>query len=134
MIKVAAAIIEQNGQILVFKRGAGGVCEFLWEFAGGKLEEGESPNEALVRECREELDIEVEPVSLYDEFSFDYPDRTIYFYFIRTKIISGDIKLNVHLDMKWIKPEDMIISEFCPADEKVIKKLMKEYTNGNNND
>ena len=123
MIKVAAAIIENDGKFLICQRGAGGNCAFLWEFPGGKIEEGESPNEALVREIREELSVEIEPISLFDEFLFSYPDKDIYFYFIRSKIVSGEIQLNVHADAKWIKPHDKAIFEFCPADIPVINKL-----------
>lgn len=79
MIKVVAAVIEKDGEFLVCRRGAGGNCAFLWEFPGGKIEEDETPNDALIREIREELDIEIEPLSLFDEFSFSYPDKDIFF-------------------------------------------------------
>lgn len=127
MIKVAAAIIENDGKIFVCKRGAGGVCAFLWEFPGGKLEAGEAPQEALCRECREELEIEIEPEGLFAEFPFAYPDREIYFYFIKAKIKSGEMKLNVHTAVKWVLPEEMKPEEFCPADKDIIARLKEVY-------
>ncbi len=127
MVKVAAAIIEENGKIFVCKRKEGGVCAYLWEFPGGKLEPGETPEEALIRECREELDAMVEPLGLFAEFPYSYPDRDIYFYFIRAKIVSGDVKLLVHTDSKWESPSEMKISEYCPADKDVIQKLCAEF-------
>lgn len=123
VIKVVAAVIEKDGEFLVCRRGAGGNCAFLWEFPGGKIEEDETPNDALIREIREELDIEIEPLSLFDEFSFSYPDKDIYFYFIRARIISGEIKLSVHSESMWIKPHDKAIFDFCPADVPVINRL-----------
>ena len=130
MIKVAAAIIENDGKIFVCKRGAGGVCAFLWEFPGGKLEEGETPNEALCRECREELEVKIEPEELFAEFPFKYPDREIYFYFIKAKIKSGEIKLNVHTAVKWVLPEEMNSAEYCPADKDIIALLKENYGQG----
>lgn len=127
MVSVAAAIFEENGKIFVCKRGEGGVCAFLWEFPGGKLEVGETPKEALIRECREELEIEVEPLDLYAEFPFTYPDREIYFYFYKARIASGTMKLNVHTDAKWVSPSEMEIADYCPADKDIIEKLKVEF-------
>ena len=123
MIKVVAAVIENDGKFLICKRGPGGNCPFLWEFPGGKIEEGETPFEAIIREIREELCLEIEPFELLCEYSFAYPDREIYFYFIRAKIVSGEMKLNFHKDAKWIKPHDKAVFEFCPADIETISKL-----------
>lgn len=127
MIEVAAAIIEREGKILVCRRGAGGVCEFLWEFAGGKLEKGETPFEALIRECREELEIEVTPEKILAEYPFSYPDRDIYFYFIKASFGGEKLTLNVHEDVKWLYPSEMDADEFCPADRDIISKLQVEY-------
>ncbi len=121
MIKVAAAIIESDGEILLCQRGRGGNCEFLWEFPGGKIEEGETPTEAVIREIREELGVEIEPRELLTEYEYAYPEKTIYFYFIRAKIRSGEIKLNFHLDTKWIKPHNKADFELCPADVEALK-------------
>lgn len=134
MVKVAAAIIQNDGKIFVCKRGEGGVCAFLWEFPGGKLEIGETPQEALIRECREELSLEVKPLGLFSEFAFTYPDREIYFYFINAEIASGEMSLNVHTDAKWVLPEEMEPSEYCPADKDVIAALKALQKGGLKND
>ena len=123
MIKVVAAVIEKDGKVLFCKRGAGGNCPFLWEFPGGKIEPGETPFEAIIREIREELSAEIEPAEIFCEYPFSYPEKDIYFYFIRAKILSGEMVLNFHKDARWIKPHDKAIFEFCPADIEAINKL-----------
>ena len=123
MIKVVAAVIEKDGKFLICKRGPGGNCPFLWEFPGGKIEPGETPFEAIIREIREELCLEIEPSELFCEYPFSYPEKDIYFYFIRAKILSGEMVLNFHKDARWIKPHDKAIFEFCPADIEAINEL-----------
>lgn len=123
MIKVVAAVIEKNGRFLLCKRGPGGNCPFLWEFPGGKIEEGETPFDAIIREIREELSVEIEPEEIFLEYPFSYPDKEIYFYFIRAKIIFGDIKPTFHVDTKWLFPEELDTLECCPADLSTVKKL-----------
>lgn len=123
MIKVVAAIIEKDGEFLLCKRGPGGNCPFLWEFPGGKIEPGESPFDAIKREIREELSAEIEPFEVFEEYSYSYPDREIYFYFIRAKLLSDEILPTFHVDTKWIKPHDKAIFELCPADIPAFNKL-----------
>ena len=123
MIKVVAAVIENNGEYLICKRGPGGNCPFLWEFPGGKIEPGETPDEAIIREISEELSVKIEPNGLLCEYLYSYPEKDIYFYFIRAKIVSGEISLNFHLESKWIKPHDKANFEFCPADIDAINLL-----------
>ncbi len=127
MVEVAAAIIEKEGKILVCKRGPGGCCAYLWEFPGGKLEEGETPLEAVKRECYEELNINIVPLKMFMEYPFHYPDSDIYFYFIKAAFGEGEILLNVHEDLKWITPYEMEPEKFCPADRDIISKLKVEY-------
>ena len=126
LIKVAAAVFEENGKILLCQRGEGGNCAFLWEFPGGKIEEGESPEEALRREIREELEIEAETGEIFAEYEFSYPERNIYFYFIKAKIASGEIKLNVHKDCRWVLPKEAKALPVAPADIPVIEKLLEK--------
>lgn len=123
MIKVVAAVIEKDGKYLLCKRGPGGNCAFLWEFPGGKIEPGESPNEALIREIREELCIEIEPCGVFEEYQYSYPDKDIYFYFIRAQIISGEIKPLFHAEIRWLLPEELGSLDYCPADLSTVKKL-----------
>ena len=99
MLFVAAAIIlDGEGRILICRRGPGGNCAYLWEFPGGKLETGESPEACVQRECREELEVELRLTGVFDEFVFEYPDREISFTFFKAEIAGGQLRLNVHGD------------------------------------
>ncbi len=126
MIKVAAAIFEEKGKFLLCQRGEGGNCAFLWEFPGGKIEAGETPEEALRREIREELGIEAETAGIFAEYEFSYPERDIYFYFIKAKILSGEIKLNVHKDCRWVSASEAKALSAAPADLPIIEKLLEK--------
>ena len=123
MIKVVAAVIEKDGKFLICKRGPGGNCAGLWEFPGGKIEPGETPIEAIKREISEELCAEIEPEEIFCEYPFSYPDKEIYFYFIKAKLLSEKIEPTFHSEMKWILPSETEGFEFCPADVPVVKKL-----------
>lgn len=90
MILVSAAIIRNTaGEILICQRGAGGSCAFLWEFPGGKQEAGETAADCLVRECREELGIEIDIVALVEQTSYTYPDNKIGLSFFAAQITGG---------------------------------------------
>lgn len=123
MIKVVAAVIEKDGKFLICKRGPGGNCAGLWEFPGGKIEPGETPFEAIKREISEELCAEIEPEEIFCEYPFSYPDKEIYFYFIKAKLLSEKIEPTFHSETKWILPSETESFEFCPADVPVVKKL-----------
>lgn len=123
MIKVVAAMIEKDGKYLFCKRGPGGNCPFLWEFPGGKIEEGETPFEAITREINEELSVEIKPEEIFCEYPFSYPEKDIYFYFIRAKIVSGKIEPTFHPEIKWLFPYESENLEFCPADISAVEKL-----------
>lgn len=123
MTQVAAAIIQKDKEILICKRGAGGSCAFLWEFPGGKLEMGETLEECLIRECKEELEINIAIKSVFAETTYKYPDREIAFTFFTAEIMGGELKMNVHNDMQWILPSELKDYEFCPADMEIIRRL-----------
>jgi 8-oxo-dGTP diphosphatase len=125
MTSVSAAIIRNSaGEILICQRGPQGSCALLWEFPGGKQEPRETPEQCLIRECKEELDICICVNALFDSFPFAYPTHKIFFSFFETTIAVGGIKMDVHSDMKWVKPESLGDYEFCPADVRVVRKLM----------
>ena len=118
-IKVAAGVIYDNdGKVLVCRRGYGKNpdTDGRWEFPGGKLEEGETPREALVRELREELDIEVAPSRLIAIIEHTYPTFTVQLHFIACRLISGTPLLKEHSEMAWMPPADLPTLDFCPAD------------------
>ena len=123
MTQVTAAIIRQNDKILICKRGAGGNCAFLWEFPGGKLEMGETLEECLIRECKEELEIDIAIKCVFVETTYKYPDREIAFTFFNAEIMGGELKMNVHNDMQWVLPSELKDYEFCPADMEIIRRL-----------
>ncbi|MPM73373.1 8-oxo-dGTP diphosphatase [bioreactor metagenome] len=126
MTRVSAAIIKNSdNEILICQRGLGGSCEFLWEFPGGKIEPGESPEECLVRECREELEIDIEVLSLFEQTKYSYPEREIEFMFFCASLNKGVPTPSVHNCIKWVSPDELEEYEFCPADVSVIEKLAK---------
>lgn len=124
MTMVAAAIIRKNGKVLICQRGEGGNCAFLWEFPGGKLEVGESLENCLIRECKEELEIDVVVKDVFATTTYRYPDREIDFTFFEAEAFDDEIKLNVHKDYKWVMPNELRNYNFCPADVEIIKRLV----------
>lgn len=127
MILVSAAIIRNTaGEILICQRGAGGSCAFLWEFPGGKQEADETAAECLVRECREELGVEIEIVALLEKSSYEYPDNKIAFTFFEAKINSGVPCKSVHQEILWVRPAALLQYQFCPADTEIVGRLAQE--------
>ena len=123
MAEVAAGVIWQNGKILICRRGAGGSCAFLWEFPGGKREPGETPRECLVRECREELEVEVLAGDVLAETVYRYPDITVSLTFFEAKITGGEPNPRVHTEIRWVPPEQLTRYAFCPADADIVGRL-----------
>ncbi len=124
--QVAAALIWRDGRFMICRRPMNKARGGLFEFPGGKAEEGESINEALIRECREELDITVKPGSVYMELDHVYPDISIHLVLINCEIEEGEPKLLEHSELLWIKPQDAKNYAFCPADADIIERLGKE--------
>ena len=107
MIEVVAALIRKDGKFLICQRPADKARGLMWEFAGGKIEAGETAENALVRECREELDIEIEAGGKYMEVTHKYPDITVHLTVFEAKINKGEPKLLEHAALKWIIPEEI---------------------------
>lgn len=129
MKRVAAAIIRRDNRLLICRRGAGGSCAFLWEFPGGKLEPGETPQACLVRECMEELGVLVKPERLYQTAAHTYPDGQVELTFYLASIIDGkEPRQNVHTDMRWVTQKELAGFSFCPADERLIHRLQEDST------
>ena len=129
MVDVAAALIwDEEGRFLICQRPANKARGLLWEFVGGKTEPGESLEDALVRECREELDITVKPRSVFAQLIHEYPDITIRLTLFNTFIAHGTPKLLEHNDMRWIYPSHIPEFDFCPADTDILKMIMKQRT------
>lgn len=121
-IRVAAAIIIENGKVFATQRGYG---EFKdgWEFPGGKIEPDETPETAIVREIREELDTEVEVVELLDTVEYDYPKFHLSLDCFICKIRSGDLVLKEHEAAKWLTRETLGSVEWLPADLGLVEKI-----------
>lgn len=129
MKHVAAAIIfNDRNELLICQRQSGGSCSNLWEFPGGKLELGESMEECCVRECREELNVDIRILSRYEETSYAYPENEIQFTFYLAKLLSdeNELKMNVHQNICWAKISELNEYEFCPADIKLIERIKSE--------
>ena len=114
-VRVVAAIIIENDKVFATQRGYG---EFKdgWEFPGGKIEPGETPEEAIVREIKEELDTEVEVIELLDTVEYDYPNFHLSMGCFICKIKSGDLVLKEHEAAKWLTKDTLGSVEWLPAD------------------
>lgn len=124
-IRVVAAIITYEDKIFATQRGYG-EFEGGWEFPGGKVEEGETPEEALVREIKEELDVEVEVEELLDTVEYDYPKFHLSMDCFICKVKYGDFVLKEHKNAKWLTKDTLNSVGWLPADEGLVKKI-KEY-------
>ena len=125
MIVVSAAIIHRDDKILISQRLEGNYLEFLWEFPGGKLEEGESPEECIIREIMEELRINIRPIDIFDVVFHKYEDRTILLLVYNCEYISGEPKPIQCNAFNWVTVEELSSYKFVYADEKVVKKMTK---------
>ena len=123
MTEVVAALIWDKGRFLICQRPANKARGLLWEFVGGKVESGETKEQALVRECLEELDVLIEVGYIVTEVTHEYPDITVHLTVFDAVIAKGRPKLLEHQDMKWITVSELSEFAFCPADETIISIL-----------
>ena len=123
-IQVVAAVIRRGDEIFATQRGYGEFKDW-WEFPGGKMEPGESPQQALVREIREELDTEVKAEKTLAVVEYDYPSFHLTMHCILCSIVSGDLKLLEHEDAKWLTRETLYSVDWLPADRMILGKIEK---------
>ena len=123
MTDVVAALIWEGDRFLACQRPAHKARGLLWEFVGGKVEPGEGLENALIRECREELDITVAPRDVFMEVIHEYPDLTVRLTLFNAVIAEGKPKALEHHDIRWITVQEIDGLAFCPADEEILKKL-----------
>ena len=125
IIKVVAAVITNNGKVFATQRGYG---DFKggWEFPGGKIEAGETPQEALIREIKEELEIDISVGELIDTIEYDYPTFHLSMDCFWTEIVSGDLVLREHAAAKWLTKEELDSVDWLPADITLIEKIKKQ--------
>jgi len=122
-IEVAAAIIRRDGRLLITQRPPGTPLEGLWEFPGGKRETGESLEECLQRELREELEIEVDVGGLIDTISHDYGTYRVCLYFFECTLKVGTPRPLACQDLRWVTPADLNSYNFPPADARLLARL-----------
>jgi 8-oxo-dGTP diphosphatase len=121
--EVTAAIIRKNGRILIARRAAGENMAGGWEFPGGKLEAGETPEECLKRELSEELSITAQIGSFFCESIYHYPKGTIRLLAYFAEIVRGEISLSVHDQIAWVSADKLMTYGLLPADVPIAEKL-----------
>ena len=125
MVEVVAALIERQGRILICQRPAQKARGLLGEFVGGKVEAGETKEQALIRECREELDIAIVVGKPFMELTHAYPDLTVHLTLFYASIVEGEPRNIEHHAIRWITVDKIPQYEFCPADKPILQKLME---------
>lgn len=126
-LRVVAALIWRKDTFLICQRPPEKARGLMWEFVGGKLEQGETKKQALVRECYEELGVRVQPLDVYATLKHTYPDVTVNLTLFNATIVEGYPQMLEHNDMRWITVEQIDDFRFCPADEQILQKLKAEH-------
>ena len=124
-IEVVAALIWQGDRFLACQRAPEKARGLLWEFVGGKVEAGESGPEALVRECREELDVTLRVGDAFMDVTHAYPDLTVHLTLYEAQIAEGEPKKLEHHDIRWVTAKEMDALDFCPADQVFLEEIRK---------
>lgn len=123
MIEVVAALIWDGDKFMICQRPADKARGMLWEFVGGKVEPGETKEQALIRECREELALTLSVGSEFMNVTHEYPDINVHLTLFNAAIAAGTPKKLEHNDIRWIAVDEIPQYEFCPADEDILSKL-----------
>ena len=123
MTEVVAALIWEDNRFLACQRPAHKARGLLWEFVGGKVEPGETREQALIRECKEELAVTVAVQDVFMEVDHVYPDLTVHLTLFNASIAEGIPQKIEHNDLRWITVEEIDQYEFCPADEEILRRL-----------
>ena len=127
MVEVVAALIRQGEKFMICQRPAHKARGLLWEFVGGKVEPGETKEQALVRECREELAVILSVGDVFMDVTHEYPDVTVHLTLFNATIADGAPQKLEHNDIKWITPSEISNYDFCPADEEILVKICEVY-------
>ena len=127
MTEVVAALIWQGERFMICQRPAHKARGLLWEFVGGKVEANETKQEALARECREELDVSVSVDDVFMEVVHEYPDLTVRLTTFNAFITHGEPKRLEHNDIQWITPSEIPNYNFCPADVEILEKIKAKF-------
>lgn len=123
--EVVAALIWDGERFLICQRPAHKARGLLWEFVGGKVEPGETKEQALIRECREELAVTLSVGGVFMDVDHEYPDLHVHLTLFNASIRQGTPQMLEHNDIRWITPGEIPQYEFCPADEAILKRLLR---------
>ena len=127
MVEVVAALVWDNGKFMICQRPAHKARPLLWEFVGGKVEPGETKEQALIRECQEELAITLNVGDVFMDVVHEYPDINIHLTLFNATIADGVPQLIEHNDIKWILPAEIPNYDFCPADEEILDVIIRSF-------
>lgn len=127
MVEVVAALIWDGGKFMICQRPAHKARGLLWEFVGGKVEPQETKEQALIRECREELAVTVSVGDVFMDVIHEYPDITVHLTLFHATVAEGTPMMLEHRDIRWITPKEIGDYEFCPADEEILAKITERY-------
>ena len=125
--EVVAALIWDKKKFMICQRPAHKARGLLWEFVGGKVEPGETKEQALIRECREELAVTISVGNVFMDVVHEYPDLTVHLTLFNATISEGEPQKLEHNDIQWITPSEIQDYEFCPAYEEILKEITKRY-------
>ena len=125
MVEVVAALIWQGNKFMICQRPAHKARGLLWEFVGGKVEQGETKEQALIRECQEELAVTLSVGDIFMDVVHEYPDLTVHLTLFNATIAEGKPQKLEHNDIKWITPSEIHNYDFCPADEEILEIIKK---------
>ena len=126
-VEVVAGLIWDGDRFMICQRPPHKARGLLWEFPGGKVEPGETKEQALVRECREELDVTLAVGSVFMDVLHEYPDITVHLSLFLARIAEGTPKRLEHADIRWIRPAGIPDFDFCPADEAILARIRAVY-------
>ena len=127
MTEVVAALIWDKDKFMICQRPASKARGLLWEFVGGKVEPGETKEQALIRECQEELAITLSVGEIFMDVTHEYPDLTVHLTLFNAAIAEGTPQLLEHNDIRWITVDQIPEYIFCPADEVILRRLQSEH-------
>jgi 8-oxo-dGTP diphosphatase len=126
VVEVVAALIWNENKFMICQRPPHKARGLLWEFVGGKVEIGETKERALIRECKEELNILLSVGDVFMDVVHEYPDLTVHLTLFNATIAKGEPQKLEHNDIQWITPSEISNYEFCPADEEILKALIDQ--------
>ena len=125
--EVVAALVWRDDKFMICQRPAHKARGLLWEFVGGKVEPGETKEQTLVRECREELAVTLSVDDVFMDVTHEYPDLTVHLTLFNATIAEDEPQMLEHNDIRWITSSEISNYDFCPADEEILAKICEVY-------